>query len=79
MTKTLHETFSVYVRQFLAKRPDVDKIDSLSPVIAIEQKTTSKSPRSIVGTITELYDYLRLLYSRIGVAYSYKTNEKMVL
>jgi len=74
------ETFSAYVRQFLGnmERPDVDKIDGLSPVIAIEQKTTSKSPRSTVGTITELYDYLRLLYSRIGVAYSYKTNEKMV-
>ena len=74
------ETFSAYVRQFLGnmERPDVDKIDGLSPVIAIEQKTTSKSPRSTVGTITELYDYLRLLYSRIGVAYSYKTNEKMI-
>ena len=74
------ETFSVYVRQFLGKmeRPDVDKIDGLSPVIAIEQKTTSKSPRSTVGTITELYDYLRLLYSRVGVAYSYISNDKMI-
>ena len=74
------ETFSAYVRQFLGnlERPDVDKIDGLSPVIAIEQKTTSKSPRSTVGTITELYDYLRLLYSRIGTAYSYKTNKPMV-
>ena len=74
------ETFSAYVRQFLGnmERPEVDKIDGLSPVIAIEQKTTSKSPRSTVGTITELYDYLRLLYARIGVAYSYKSNLKMV-
>ena len=74
------ETFSAYVRQFLGnlERPDVDKIDGLSPVIAIEQKTTSKSPRSTVGTITELYDYLRLLYARIGVAYSYETNKPMV-
>ena len=74
------ETFSVYVRQFLGnmERPDVDKIDGLSPVIAIEQKTTSKSPRSTVGTITELYDYLRLLYSRVGVAYSYISNDKMI-
>ncbi len=74
------ETFSAYVRQFLGnmERPEVDKIDGLSPVIAIEQKTTSKSPRSTVGTITELYDYLRLLFARIGVAYSYKSNQKMV-
>ena len=74
------ETFSAYVRQFLGnlERPEVDKIDGLSPVIAIEQKTTSKSPRSTVGTITELYDFLRLLYARIGTAYSYKTQEKMV-
>ena len=74
------ETFSAYVRQFLGnlERPDVDKIDGLSPVIAIEQKTTSKSPRSTVGTITELYDYLRLLYARIGTAYSYVTNKQMV-
>jgi len=74
------ETFSAYARQFLGglERPDVDKIDGLSPVIAIEQKTTSKSPRSTVGTITEIYDFLRLLYARIGEAYSYNTNEKMV-
>ena len=74
------ETFSAYVRQFLGnlERPEVDKIDGLSPVIAIEQKTTSKSPRSTVGTITELYDFLRLLYARIGTAYSYKTQKKMV-
>ncbi|MDC1060882.1 excinuclease ABC subunit UvrA [Flavobacteriaceae bacterium] len=74
------ETFSAYVRQFLGnlERPEVDKIDGLSPVIAIEQKTTSKSPRSTVGTITELYDFFRLMYARIGTAYSYVTNEKMV-
>ena len=74
------ETFNAYARQFIGnmKRPDVDKITGLSPVVAIEQKTTSKNPRSTVGTITEIYDYLRLLYSRIGVAYSYITNEKMV-
>ncbi|WP_224482842.1 excinuclease ABC subunit UvrA [Robertkochia aurantiaca] len=74
------ETFSAYARQFLGglERPDVDKIDGLSPVIAIEQKTTSKSPRSTVGTITEIYDFLRLLYARAGDAYSYKTGEKMV-
>ena len=60
------------------KRPDVDKITGLSPVVAIEQKTTSKNPRSTVGTITEIYDYLRLLYSRVGVAYSYVSNEKMI-
>ena len=74
------ETFSAYARQFLGglERPDVDKIDGLSPVIAIEQKTTSKSPRSTVGTITEIYDFLRLLYARAGDAYSYNTGEKMV-
>lgn len=74
------ETFSSYARQFLGglERPDVDKIEGLSPVISIEQKTVSKSPRSTVGTITELYDFLRLLYARIGTAYSYVTNEKMV-
>ena len=60
------------------ERPEVDKIDGLSPVIAIEQKTTSKSPRSTVGTITELYDYIRLLYARVGTAYSYISQEKMV-
>ncbi len=74
------ETFSAYARQFLGglERPDVDKIDGLSPVIAIEQKTTSKSPRSTVGTITEIYDFLRLLYARAADAYSYRTEEKMV-
>ncbi|WP_343486209.1 excinuclease ABC subunit UvrA [Allomuricauda sp. d1] len=74
------ETFSAYARQFLGglERPDVDKIDGLSPVIAIEQKTTSKSPRSTVGTITEVYDFLRLLFARAGDAYSYNTGEKMV-
>lgn len=74
------ETFSAYARQFLGglERPDVDKIDGLSPVIAIEQKTTSKSPRSTVDTITEIYDFLRLLFARAGDAYSYNTGEKMV-
>ena len=74
------ETFSAYARQFLGglERPDVDKIDGLSPVIAIEQKTTSKSPRSTVGTITEIYDFLRLLYARAADAYSYNSGEKMV-
>jgi excinuclease ABC subunit A len=74
------ETFSAYARQFLGnlERPDVDKIDGLSPVIAIEQKTTSRSPRSTVGTITEIYDFLRLLFARVGTAYSYETGEKMV-
>ncbi len=74
------ETFSAYARQFLGglERPDVDKIDGLSPVIAIEQKTTSKSPRSTVGTITEIYDFLRLLFARAADAYSYETGEKMV-
>ncbi len=74
------ETFSAYARQFLGnlERPDVDKIDGLSPVIAIEQKTTSKSPRSTVGTITEIYDFLRLLFARGSDAYSYNTGKKMV-
>ena len=74
------ETFSAYARQFLGglERPDVDKIDGLSPVIAIEQKTTSRSPRSTVGTITEIYDFLRLLYARASEAHSYNTGEKMV-
>ncbi len=74
------ETFSAYARQFLGslERPDVDKIEGLSPVIAIEQKTTSRSPRSTVGTITEIYDFLRLLYARASDAYSYHTGEKMV-
>jgi len=74
------ETFSAYARQFLGglERPDVDKIDGLSPVISIEQKTTNKSPRSTVGTITEIYDFLRLLFARASDAYSYNTGEKMV-
>ncbi len=74
------ETFSAYARQFLGglERPDVDKIDGLSPVISIEQKTTNKSPRSTVGTITEIYDFLRLLFARASDAYSYNTDEKMV-
>ena len=74
------ETFSAYVRQFLGnlERPEVDKIDGLSPVIAIEQKTTSKSPRSTVGTITEVYDFLRLMFARVGTAYSHQTQEKMI-
>lgn len=74
------ETLSAYARQFLGnmERPDVDKITGLSPVIAIEQKTTGKNPRSTVGTITEIYDFLRLLYARAGIAYSYNTLEPMV-
>jgi len=74
------ETFSAYARQFLGglERPDVDKIDGLSPVISIEQKTTNKNPRSTVGTITEIYDFLRLLFARAADAYSYETQEKMV-
>ena len=74
------ETFSAYARQFLGglERPDVDKIEGLSPVISIEQKTTSKNPRSTVGTITEIYDFLRLLYARVADAYSYNTGEKMI-
>ncbi|HET8839641.1 MAG TPA: excinuclease ABC subunit UvrA [Flavobacteriaceae bacterium] len=74
------ETFSAYARQFLGglERPDVDKIDGLSPVIAIEQKTTGKSPRSTVGTITEIYDFLRLLFAKASDAYSYNTGEKMI-
>jgi excinuclease ABC subunit A len=74
------ETFSSYARQFLGglERPDVDKIDGLSPVIAIEQKTTNKNPRSTVGTITEIYDFLRLLFARASTVYSIETNEKMV-
>ncbi len=74
------ETFSAYARHYLGsmERPDVDKITGLSPVIAIEQKTTGRNPRSTVGTITEIYDFLRLLFARIGTAYSYKTGEKMV-
>ena len=74
------ETFSAYARQFLGglERPDVDKIEGLNPVISIEQKTVSRSPRSTVGTITEIYDFLRLLYARVGTAYSYNTGELMV-
>lgn len=74
------ETFSAYARQFLGglERPDVDKIEGLSPVIAIEQKTTNKNPRSTVGTITELYDFLRLLFARVADAYSLETGEQMV-
>lgn len=74
------ETFSAYARQLLGgmERPDVDKIDGLSPVVAIEQKTTSKSPRSTVGTITEVYDFLRLLFARASTAYSFETGEEMV-
>lgn len=74
------ESFSAYARQFIGnmERPDVDKIEGLSPVISIEQKTVNKNPRSTVGTITEIYDFLRLLYARAADAYSYVTNEKMV-
>ena len=74
------ETFSAYARNFLGgmERPDVDKITGLSPVISIEQKTTNKNPRSTVGTTTEVYDYMRLLFARAGRAYSYATGEEMV-
>lgn len=74
------ETFSTYARNFLGnmERPDVDKISGLSPVISIEQKTTNKNPRSTVGTTTEIYDYLRLMFARAGIAYSYASGEKMV-
>ena len=74
------DTFSAYARNFLGnmERPDVDKISGLSPVISIEQKTTNKNPRSTVGTTTEIYDYLRLLFARAGTAYSYLSGEKMV-
>ena len=74
------ETFSAYARQFIGnlERPDVDKISGLSPVISIEQKSTSRNPRSTVGTITEIYDFMRLLYARVADAYSYVTGEKMV-
>jgi excinuclease ABC subunit A len=74
------ETLSAYARQFLGgmERPDVDKITGLSPVISIEQKTTNKNPRSTVGTVTEIYDFLRLLFARVADAYSYVTGEKMV-
>jgi excinuclease ABC subunit A len=74
------ETFGAYARQFIGEmeRPDVDKITGLSPVISIEQKTTNKNPRSTVGTVTEIYDFMRLLYARIGEAFSYNTGKKMV-
>ena len=74
------ESFSAYARQFVGdmERPDVDKITGLSPVISIEQKTTNKNPRSTVGTITEIYDFLRLLFARVGEAYSYNTGKKMI-
>src|SRR2546421_9942212 len=74
------ESFSAYERQFIGdmERPDVDKITGLSPVISIEQKTTNKNPRSTVGTITEIYDFLRLLYARVVEVYSYSTGKKMV-
>ena len=74
------ESFGSYARQFLGsmERPDVEKISGLSPVISIEQKTTNRNPRSTVGTTTEIYDFLRLLYARIGEAHSYNTGEKMV-
>src|SRR5665648_246587 len=74
------ETFSAYARSFLGnmERPDVDEITGLSPVISIEQKTTNKNPRSTVGTVTEIYDFLRLLFARAGEAFSYNTGEKMV-
>src|SRR5210317_1479983 len=74
------ETFSIYARQFIGnlERPDVDKISGLSPVVSIEQKSVNKNPRSTVGTITEVYDFLRLFYARVANAYSYVTGEKMV-
>ena len=74
------ESFSAYARQFIGgmERPDVDKISGLSPVVSIEQKSTSNNPRSTVGTVTEIYDFLRLLYARTAEAYSYNTGKKMV-
>src|SRR5690242_2758380 len=74
------ESFGAYARQFIGdmERPDVDKITGLSPVISIEQKTTNKNPRSTVGTVTEVYDFFRLLFARIGEAYSYNTGKRMV-
>src|SRR6186997_2035551 len=74
------ETFSAYARNFLGnmERPDVDKITGLSPVISIEQKTTNTNPRSTVGTVTEIYDFLRLLFARASDAFSYMTGEKMI-
>src|SRR5260370_38546374 len=73
------ETLGAYARQFIGdmERPDVDKITGLSPVISIEQKTTNKNPRSTVGTVTEIYDFLRLLYARVGEAHSYNTGKRM--
>ncbi|MDX1586889.1 MAG: excinuclease ABC subunit UvrA, partial [Balneolaceae bacterium] len=73
------ESLSAYARQFLGmmERPEVDFIDGLSPVISIDQKTTNRNPRSTVGTVTEIYDFLRLLYARIGIPYSWKTGNKM--
>ncbi len=74
------ESFSAYARSFLGnlERPDVDKINGLSPVISIEQKTTSRQPRSTVGTVTEIYDFMRLLYARAGEAFSYLSGERMI-
>ena len=74
------ETLSAYARQFLGglERPDVDQITGLSPVVSIDQKTSSRNPRSTVGTITEIYDFMRLLYARIATAFSFNTDEKMV-
>src|ERR1700750_3474803 len=74
------ETFSAYARQFIGEmeRPDVDKITGLSPVISIEQKTTNKNPRSTVGTVTEVYDFMRLMYARASEAFSYNTGKAMV-
>ena len=74
------ETFGAYARQFIGKmeRPDIEYISGLSPVISIEQKTTGWNPRSTVGTTTEIYDFLRLLYARIGVAYSYISGQPMI-
>jgi len=74
------ESFSAYARAFIGnmERPDVDKVNGLSPVISIEQKTTSRNPRSTVGTVTEVYDFLRLLFARAGEAFSYRTGKKMV-
>ena len=74
------ESFSAYARQFIGtiERPDVDKITGLSPVISIEQKTTNKNPRSTVGTVTEIHDFLRLLFARVGTAYSYISGKKMI-
>src|ERR1039458_3352259 len=74
------ESFAAYARQFMGDldRPDVDKITGLSPVISIEQKTTNRNPRSTVGTVTEVYDFMRLLYARVAEAFSYNTGKKMV-